>query len=220
MSTTTISGNAGYQNNSNGTQDSNTLTTAGGNQTGVTNTGQSSTGGVTTGGTGTTQQSNVYQPWQQQLAQTAGNSASDYSQTGNLPGNFGAPPQVAQAYIDNWKQNTAPQLAVEYGAGSPQLGRSLMQGLEGLTSQTYQNQTQNYNNTLGQATTLAQTPTGQTSSQAGNNTTSDWQNQALNSNQQTNWQQDQNQLIDAATAASNSGTSAYAINQSNPQNNA
>lgn len=166
------------------------------NTSGIGNQNTSSTGAANA--TGTSAQQNTYQPWQTGLQAQAGQAAGNFLQTGNLPGTFGAPPQVTQAYIDNFNRSVAPQLAAQYGAGSPAIGSQLALGLEQLQAQVYQNQSANFSNALNTAGGLAFQSVGQTGQQ----------NQAQTENQKsnTNWQSTENTVSNLRAAASNTSS--------------
>ena len=139
---------------------------------------QTTTGSQQTSGTGAAQ--NTYTPAQQQLQQEAANAATQFLQTGNLPGTFADPPSVINAYMENFNQNIAPELAAQYGAGSPEIGSQMAIGLEQLQAQLYQTQSSNFNNALNTIGNQAYTPVGQTQQQAStgtstSNTTGRWQ---------------------------------------------
>lgn len=127
---------------------------------------------------------NTYSAQQQGLQGQAADAASNYLQTGNLPGTFGAPPQVFDAYNTYYQQYVAPQIAASGGAGSPALASNLALGLQQLASTTYQNQSNNFASALAGAAGIGYTPTGTTNEQAqsGNQqSTGSWQsNQASN----------------------------------------
>jgi hypothetical protein len=115
--------------NSTGTSSTN-QTTVGGGANSTTSTGSST-------GTGAVNSQQVYNPWQQQEQQEAGQAASSFLQTGNLPGTLGAPPAETQAYVNNFNQNVAPQLAAQYGAGSPAIASQEALGLSQLAGSEY-----------------------------------------------------------------------------------
>jgi hypothetical protein len=145
----------GYSNSGQTTQQGGQNVTAVSNA----NTSQSSSG------TGQTNQQNTYLPWQQQLqSQVAG--AEGNLLAGNVPTSFTNPQAATQAYMNNFNQYVAPELASQYGAGSPAIGASLNSGLTNLAATEYQQGLQNYSNVLGGAQSAALTPTGQSGTQA------------------------------------------------------
>lgn len=164
-------------NSSTGTTGINTQTTTGGGAT-SSNTNQQGTGNQAQ------QQANVYNPWQQQEQQQAGQAASAFLQTGNLPGTLGAPPAETQAYINNFNQNVAPQLAAQYGAGSPAIASQEALGLSQLAGSEYSQGISALSGAINQEAGIGFNSIG--SNQAGNqaqqqttNTTgrtADWQN--------------------------------------------
>lgn len=185
----------GSMSNGTSTQNGTINTTSAGatNSTTIANTtGQGQTQGT---------QNNTYQPWQSGLQQQVGQAAGNFLQTGNLPGTFGTPQVVTDAYISNWKQNVAPMLAAQYGAGSPALGSSLALGLQQLQAQVYQNQSNNFSNALSSAGNTAFTATGNTSN------SNQSQSENAKSNTTSAWWQNQDQTINMANAASNTGLS-------------
>jgi len=122
----------------------------------------SGTTGQTTGGnTGTYQQ---YTPGQQALQ---GNLGSLYQNilAGQIPSSFTNPQAAINAYNTNFQQSVAPQLAAQYGAGSPQIGSQNALGLAQLQGNLYNTGVQNYLGALGQGTNYALgMPVGQTGS--------------------------------------------------------
>lgn len=183
------------------------------NQNGTINTTSSgatnSTTVANTTGSGSSQAAaaNTYSPQQQAAQNAALQAGTNYLQTGNLPGTFGAPPQVTQAYVDNWKQNVAPQLAAQYGAGSPALGSSLALGLEQLQAQVYQNQSANFSGALGQVSNAAFNALGQTQ-----NSQQQQQENGTTNTRSMFWQ-NQDQTINMANAATNIGATAPNYNK-------
>lgn len=163
------------------------------NTSGLGNQNTTSTGAANA--SGTSAQQNTYQPWQTGLQAQAGQAAGNFLQTGNLPGTFGAPPQVTQAYIDNFNRSVAPQLAAQYGAGSPAIGSQLALGLEQLQAQVYQNQSANFSNALNTAGGLGFQAIGQTGQQQ--------QAQTQNQQSNSNWQATENTVANLQAAATN-----------------
>jgi len=145
----------GYINNGTTTQ------TGGQNVTGASNANTS----TQSSGTGNANQSNTYLPWQSGLqSQVAG--AEGNLLAGNVPTSFTNPQASVQAYENNFNQYVAPELASQYGAGSPAIGATESSGLTNLAAQNYQSGISNYSNVLAGAQSAALTPTGQTSNQA------------------------------------------------------
>jgi hypothetical protein len=144
-------------------------------------------GNQSTTGTLGQQQQNQYGAGQQALQQQLPGTLSNFLQTGNLPGTFAAPPQVLSAYQSNFNQMVAPQLAAQYGAGSPVLGSQETMGLQQLLSNLYQTQSNNFNNDLNTGANIAFNAIGS------NANTQQAQQQAQTQNTNTtgnqNWQQ-------------------------------
>jgi hypothetical protein len=164
----------------------------------------SSTSNTQQQGTANTQQqqANVYQPWQSGLQQQAGQAASNYLTTGAPPpGVTGAPAQLVQAYMDQFNQQVAPQLAAQYGAGSPAIGSQLALGLEQLNASVYGTNLNAYQNEIGQAGTLGFTPVGQTGTSA--------QQQQATSDTQGSWQESMSNVQNMAAGALNYGISQH-----------
>jgi len=156
------------------------------NQNGTEGTIQSGSSNATTtsnaNATGQQASQNVYQPWQTALQAQAGGAASNYLTTGQAPsGVTGAPPQLVSAFTDQFNQNVAPQLAAQYGAGSPAIASQLALGLEQLNANTYSTNLNAYQNTLSQAGNLGFNAVGQTG------TSGQQQNSTSNTNE--TWQQ-------------------------------
>ena len=137
-------------------------------QTGVGTTGTNYTQQAATGTTGQQATANVYNPQSAALQTSLPQQLQAFLQTGNLPGNFAAPSQVTQAYNTNFQSQIAPQLAAQYGAGSPQIAGQQALGLQQLLSNLYQTQSNNLNNVLGTGTNLAYSTTGQLANQLSN----------------------------------------------------
>ena len=136
-------------------------------QTGGTNVTAGSTANTASQsqGTGQTNQANTYLPWQQQLQGQVGQAEGNLL-SGNVPTSFTNPQAATSQYMNNFNQYVAPELAAQYGAGSPAIGASLSSGLTNLASQTYEQGISNYGNAVSAAATPALTPTGQTGAQA------------------------------------------------------
>src|ERR1700722_19830135 len=92
-----------------------------------------------TGSSGTQQtagaEQNQYTAPQQALQGTqAGVLSGMLSGTTGIAGNLGYSPQVWQSMLQNFNENVAPQLAAQYGAGSPYIGSQLSQLLLSATA--------------------------------------------------------------------------------------
>jgi hypothetical protein len=165
------------------------------NTTGVSNTNQSSSGNQ--------QQANTYLPWQQQMqGQVAG--AQSNLLAGNVPTSLTNPQASTQAYMQNFNQYVAPELAAQYGAGSPAIGASLSSGLTNLAAQNYQAGVSNYQNAINSAQTGALTPTGQTGQQATQGTGT------------TTSTQEMTELLDMLQASQSNGGSVSSLGFYNP----
>jgi hypothetical protein len=116
-------------------------------------------------GTGQSQQSNTYLPWQQQLQGQLGQAEGNLL-SGNVPSSYTNPQAATSAYMNNFNQYVAPELAAQYGAGSPAIGASLNSGLTNLAAQTYQQGFSNYGNAVSAAATPALTAVGATGNQS------------------------------------------------------
>jgi hypothetical protein len=140
-----------------------------GNTNELGNQNQTAFGGSSTStssqGTGNTQQQNTYLPWQQQLQGQVGQAESNLL-SGNVPTSFTNPQATTQAYMNNFNQYVAPELAAQYGAGSPAIGASLNSGLTNLAAQNYQQGITNYGNAVSSAAGTGLTATGQTGNQS------------------------------------------------------
>lgn len=183
MATQPISG-TGFVTNQSTTQ------TGGQNVTGVSNanTNQQSTG------TGQTNQQNTYLPWQQQVQGEVGQAENNLL-SGNVPTSFTNPQAATQAYMNNFNEYVAPELASEYGAGSPAIGASLNSGLTNLAAQTYQQGFANYGNAISGAANTGLTATGQTGQQQ----------QQQSGTAQTTQEQSLTDLINMINSTSSSG---------------
>jgi hypothetical protein len=178
------------------------------------------TGGQTmnTTGTATTTQSsnanqqgsqtNTYLPWQQQLQGQVG-QAQENMLSGNVPTSFTNPQATTQAYMDNFNQYVAPELAAQYGAGSPAIGATLSSGLTNLAATNYEQGISNYGNAINSAAGTALTPTGQTS--AGTQAT-----QGTGTTTSTQEMTDLINMLDQ-TSASGAGTSGFGLLNLAPQ---
>lgn len=108
---------------------------------------------------------------QQQLPQLLSGILSGQTQ---IPPYWTAPPQVFQAYNDQFQREMAPRYAATYGAGGPQALSAQNQGNQQLAAQLYQGGIQNYQNFLNQGLSTAFNPVGQQTASTGNN---NWQQQ-------------------------------------------
>lgn len=193
-------------------------------QTQNTNTNQTQSGTQATTGASTTQGStaaqsaeqgnaaqqqaaqNTYTAGQQALQGQATTGAGQFLQTGIAPGLQQEIAAENAAYQQNFNTDVAPQLAAQYGAGSPVIGGQEEMGLVNLISNAYQNQGANYNAALGTAGSLAFNPTGttgeSTSQQSGTNTSGTQNEQGTSQQQNSSWQQAMNEAQNM-TGASN-----------------
>jgi len=169
------------------------------NTTGVANTTQSSSG------TQQANQQNTYLPWQQSAQGNLGAAANNIL-TGNVPTSYTNPQQTTQAYMNNFNQYVAPELAAQYGAGSPAIGASLNSGLTNLAAQNYEQGLANYNTGVATAGSLAMTPSGQTS-------TGSQQNQGTGTTTST---QEMTDLINMLDTTSGSGAGSASLGLFNP----
>jgi hypothetical protein len=92
-----------------------------------------------------------------------------------IPSWMTAPPEAFKAYNDAFNQYVAPNIAAQFGAGSPQIGRQQMMGNEQLAANLYQNGVTNWLAYLGNAENFAMTPVGQSTN---NQFNQNWQNQS------------------------------------------
>jgi hypothetical protein len=157
-----------------------------------------STTGANTQGTGNVATANTYAPWQQALQQQAGGAVGSFIQSGNLPGTFGAPQQVFDAYSANYDRFVAPQIAAQGGAGAPAIASNKALGLQQLAGQVYQNQASNFSAGIGQAGNLGFSALGNSSNQSQQNSTDTTAN--------GNWQQEMADLMRLASASSSTVT--------------
>lgn len=196
-----------------GTQNTNTNQ----NQSGTQNTSGSSTSSGSTNaqgaeqGTAAQQQAaqNTYTAGQQALQGQATGAAGQFLQTGIAPGLQQEIAAENAAFRQNFDTDVAPQLAAQYGAGSPVIGGQEEMGLVNLISNAYQNQGAQFNSALGTAGSLAFNPTGSTgssTSQQAGTSSSDTQSQQQNQqNQQSSWQQAMNEAQNMTSASTNLG---------------
>jgi hypothetical protein len=164
-----------------------------------------------TGSSGTSQTAglnqNQYTPAQQALQGQDTSQISGLLNGSSSPAaSLGFDPSVWQSMVTNFNENVAPQLAAQYGAGSPVIGGQLSNLLLNATSQSSQQAWNNQQNLLGDAQSNAFTPVGATSGTS--------QTQGQNSSDYTSQQQNTTQsganissLANSAGAAlSNAGT--------------
>ncbi len=183
------------------------ITGSGGSQQGTTNNQQQSNATQTGTLAGSQNQNNVYQPWQQTLAQEAGTAAGDYVTSGAPPpGVTGADQTLTNAYVDSYNQNVAPQIAYAQGPGSPALGSNLALGLEQLNANVYGTNLAAYQSSINQAGTIGLTPEGVTGAQGQTTTGTEGQTSTSNTQQQQDWQQALADLSAIANANSTNTT--------------
>jgi hypothetical protein len=180
------------------------LTGSTGSQTGTINNQQQSNATQTGSLAGSQAQSNVYQPWQQTLAQEAGTAAGNYVTGGTPPpGVTGADQALEQAYTDQYNQVVAPQIAAAQGPGSSALGSQLALGLEQLNANVYGTNLSAYQNAINQAGTIGLTPEGVTGTQGQTTTGTQAQTSTSNTQQEQDWQQALADLSAIANGTSN-----------------
>jgi hypothetical protein len=109
---------------------------------------------------------------QQQAAQTALlNQLSGYTAgTSSVPTSLTNPAGLQQAANDAFNQYTAPGIAAQYGAGSPQIGQQQSMMDEQLAAQNYQNGVNNYLSGTSQLGNAAYNQIGNTGQAASSNT--------------------------------------------------
>jgi len=134
-----------------------------------------------TGQSGTSQSDglnqNLYTPEQQALQGQAGGQIAGLLNGSQSPAaSLGFDPAVWQSMLTNFNENVAPQLAAQYGAGSPVIGGQLSNLLLNATAQSSQQAWNNQQNLLGDAQSNAFTPVGASSgsSQATGQNTSEY----------------------------------------------
>jgi hypothetical protein len=125
---------------------------------------------------GTQTNLNQFTPQQQQLQGMLPGMLSGFlSGQQDIPAYMTAPPQVFKAYNDAFQKYTAPGIAAQFGAGSPQIGAQQSFGNQQLAAQLYQSGVNNWMQGLGLGGNWAYTPIGQNaanqaSGQSQNNT--------------------------------------------------
>jgi hypothetical protein len=104
---------------------------------------------------GSQQQLNAYTPGQQGLQ---GNLGGLYQSLlgGNIPNSFTNPAAATNAYNTNFQTQVAPQMAAQYGAGSPAIASQQALGLAQMQGNLYNQGVQNYMGALGQGANYAQ----------------------------------------------------------------
>jgi hypothetical protein len=104
--------------------------------------------------TGAQQQLNAYTPGQQGLQ---GNLGGLYQSllSGNIPNSFTNPAAATNAYNTNFQTQVAPQMAAQFGAGSPAIASQQALGLAQLQGNLYNTGVQNYMGALGQGSNYA-----------------------------------------------------------------
>ena len=180
---------------------------SGGNQTGSVNNQQQATTTQQQAQTGQQAQSNVYQPWQTGLQQTAGTAAGNYVTSGGPPpGVTGADPALQHAYVDQYNQYVAPQIAAAQGPGSSALGSQLALGLEQLNANVYGTNLSAYENAIAQAGTLGFNAVGTTGTQGQQSTGTTGLRSTSNTQTQQDWQQAMADLLNVAQSYNNFNT--------------
>ncbi len=106
-------------------------------------------------------QFNAYNPNQQSLQQNLGGMYQNFL-SGQVPTAFTDPSALMAQYNQNFQNSLAPQLAAQYGAGSPQIGSQYNQGMVNLLGNQYNQGFSNYNNALNSGAGFAFNPIGQT----------------------------------------------------------
>ena len=181
---------------------------SGGNQTGTVNNQQQATSTQQQQQTGQQAQANTYLPWQSTLQQEAGNAAGNYVTTGAPPpGVTGADQALQSAYVDQYNQYVAPQIAAAQGPGSSALGSQLALGLEQLDANVYGTNLSAYENAIAQAGTLGFTPVGTTGTQSQAATGTTGLKSTSNTQTQQDWQQAMADLLALAGTTTSSSTS-------------
>lgn len=140
------------------------------------NANMSQTGQQTGTNTGQSTQLNQYSAAQQALqSQLAGQYGGFLSGQTQVPAYMTAPPQVFDAWNEQFNKEVAPGLAAQFGGNSPQIHAQRAYGNRQLAAQLYQGGITNWLNGLGAANNFALTPQGSnlnsTASNALNNQT-------------------------------------------------
>lgn len=142
--------------------------------------------GTSTGNTAQTQlNENIYDPASLALRGQGSQALAQILATGKLPGNFGMNQQAFDALNSAFERNIAPQLAAQYGAGSPVIGSQEALANEQLAAQLSQQSWGNFMNLFDEVANFSFTPTGQNSS---SNTDSTNQSEQIGGKNGT-WQQ-------------------------------
>lgn len=142
--------------------------------------------GTSVGNTAQTQlNENIYDPASLALRGQGAQALQQILTTGKLPGNFGMNQQAFDALNSAFERNVAPQLAAQYGAGSPVIGSQEALANEQLAAQLSQQQWSNFMNLFDEVANFSFTPTGQNSSSNTDSTT----NSTQEGTQSGTWQQ-------------------------------
>jgi hypothetical protein len=139
------------------------------------------------------QQLNVYSPEQQALQGQVLQQGNNLL-TGNISPTFGVPQSVYDAAMFNFNKYQAPQLAAQYGTGSPAINSAMQELQLQLASQSGQKAVSNSISAYQAAADYAFRPQGQTQQQTNNQT-----NQSTSG--QTNWGLDTGALLNTALNA-------------------
>lgn len=166
------------------------IQTQGGSQSGSVDNNQAVNAQQTGTTTGNQNQANTYSGGQAALQQATIDAAGNYIQSGAPPpGVTGAPPQLVSAYMSQFNQNVAPQIAAAQGPGSAAIGSNLALGLEQLNANVYGTNLNAYQNAMAQAGSLAFNPIGQSATNAQNSVGQSGQTSTSNTDTSQNWQQ-------------------------------
>lgn len=111
-----------------------------------------------------TSQATSYSPAQQGMQGSLGSMLQQFL-SGQVPSSFTDPTALMNQYNQQFNNSLAPQLAAQYGAGSPQIGSQYNQGLVNLLGNQYNQGFSNYSNALGQGLQYAFQPIGSTGNQ-------------------------------------------------------
>lgn len=125
----------------------------------TTNTNASQTGTGLESQTQSGTQLPYFTPIQQALQGQAGQMAGGLA-TGDISQNFGLPQSVYDAAMFNFNKYQAPQLAAQYGAGSPTINSAMQELQLQLAGQSGQQAMGNYINAYDAAARYAFSPTG------------------------------------------------------------
>jgi len=125
-------------------------------------------------------QANTYTGAQQTAQGQAGQAYSNLL-NGNVPQSLTEPSQLISAYTNQYNQNVAPQVAAQFGNGSPQNAAQYSMGLQNMLANQYNTGVSQYGSAAAGASAYGLTPTGQT--QAGNASTLGTTDQNVNGQQ-------------------------------------